>query len=60
MNKVETAIQYALFAHAGMKRKGKERPYILHPLEVLCIVSTMRRGTGEGRGTIPLWGTSIS
>ena len=41
MNKVETAIQYALLAHAGMKRKGKERPYILHPLEVLCIVSTM-------------------
>lgn len=41
MNKVETAIQYALDAHAGMKRKGKERPYILHPLEVLCIVSTM-------------------
>lgn len=41
MNQIETAVQYAVFAHAGRKRKGKARPYILHPLEVLSIVGTM-------------------
>ena len=41
MKMIESAVQYAVFAHAGMKRKCKDRPYILHPLEVLSIVSTM-------------------
>lgn len=41
MTTVERAIQYAVFAHAGTKRKGKERPYILHPIEVMTIVSTL-------------------
>lgn len=36
---VEKAIIYAANAHGGIKRKGKNRPYILHPLEVLTIVA---------------------
>ena len=36
---VERAIQYAVFAHAGTKRKGKERPYILHPIEAMTIAA---------------------
>lgn len=39
---IERAIQYAVFAHAGTTRKGKRyRPYILHPVEVMTIVSSM-------------------
>ena len=41
MSKIEQAIKFAVDAHAGMKRKGKERPYILHPMEVMCIVADM-------------------
>ncbi len=41
MTKVERAIQYAVFAHANAKRKGKERPYILHPLETLTIAASI-------------------
>ncbi len=41
MTKIERAILYAVFAHAGTKRKGKERPYILHPIEVMTIVASM-------------------
>ena len=41
MTKIERAIQYAVFAHAGTKRKGKKRPYILHPIEVMTIVASM-------------------
>ena len=41
MNTVERAIQFAVFAHAGAKRKGKERPYILHPVEAMTIVSAL-------------------
>lgn len=39
MTTVERAIQYAVFAHTGTKRKGKERPYILHPIEALTIAA---------------------
>ncbi len=39
MTVLEKAISYAVNAHAGMKRKGKERPYILHPVEVMTIVA---------------------
>ena len=39
MTKIERAIQYAVDAHAGSKRKGKDRPYILHPIEVMTIVA---------------------
>ena len=41
MAKIERAIQFALAAHAGAKRKGKDRPYILHPIEVMSIVAAM-------------------
>ena len=35
---VEKAIMFALKAHAGVTRKGKSRPYILHPIEAMTIV----------------------
>ncbi len=41
MTKIESAVQYAVFAHAGTKRKGKDRPYILHPVETMTIVAGM-------------------
>ncbi len=41
MTIIERAIQFATFAHAETKRKGKERPYILHPVEVMTIVAGM-------------------
>lgn len=41
MNLVEKAITYATAAHAGVNRKGKDRPYILHPLEAMTIVGSM-------------------
>lgn len=41
MTKIERAIGFALEAHKGQKRKGKDRAYILHPLEVLAIVGSM-------------------
>lgn len=34
MSKIIAAIRYATQAHAGQKRKGKEDPYIMHPLSV--------------------------
>ena len=41
MTTVERAIQYAVFAHAETKRKGKDRPFILHPIEALTIAASM-------------------
>ena len=41
MMKLDRAIQFAMKAHEGMTRKGKSRPYILHPLEVMTIVSAL-------------------
>ena len=41
MTAVEKAIGFAVTAHAGMKRKGKNRPYILHPVEAMTIVAGM-------------------
>ena len=38
MNKIEKAIIFATKAHAGTCRKGKDKPYILHPLEAMEIV----------------------
>lgn len=32
---------FATKAHAGAKRKGKERAYILHPLEAMLIVASL-------------------
>lgn len=44
-NKLDEAIIYAVNQHSGQFRKGTSRPYILHPLEVLCILNLMRADT---------------
>ena len=41
MTMLEKAIIFATKAHAGVNRKGKTRPYILHPIEAMTIVSTV-------------------
>ncbi len=41
MNVLEKAIIFATNAHEGQKRKISGIPYILHPLEVASIISTM-------------------
>ena len=41
MNILEEAIIYATVLHQGKVRKFGNRPYILHPLEVAQILSTM-------------------
>ena len=38
---LDDAIQFAVKAHAGVNRKGKNRPYILHPLEAMLIASEL-------------------
>ena len=41
MNKIEEAILYATIMHQGKVRKLGNTPYILHPLEVAQILSTL-------------------
>ena len=41
MNKLEEAILYAVIMHQGSVRKLKGIPFILHPMEVAQILSTM-------------------
>ena len=41
MNMIEEAIIYATLMHQGVVRKFGGNPYILHPLEVAQIISTM-------------------
>ena len=38
---VQKAIDFATKVHEGQYRKGTDRPYIVHPMEVGKIVSTM-------------------
>ena len=38
MNKIEKAVIFATRAHAGKCRKGKDKPYIQHPIESMAIV----------------------
>ena len=38
---LDRAITFAVKAHQGMERKGKGVPYIVHPMEAVCIVATM-------------------
>ncbi len=38
---IDEAIEFATKAHEGQFRKGTRRPYIVHPIEVADIVSTM-------------------
>ena len=37
--RLNEAIKYAVDCHAGQQRKGTNRPYILHPLEVMTILN---------------------
>ena len=41
MELVSEAIEFAVKAHDGMRRKKSEAPYILHPMEAAVIVGTM-------------------
>ena len=41
MAKINSAIQFATMQHGTQKRKGKEVPYIVHPLEVMEILYRM-------------------
>lgn len=38
MKMVEQAEMFAIDAHAGQKRKGSNRPYVLHPIQAMQIV----------------------
>lgn len=40
---IDRAIEFATKAHEGQLRKGTKRPYIVHPVEVGDIVSTMTK-----------------
>ena len=40
---LDDAIEFATKAHEGQFRKGTRRPYIVHPIEVMDIVSTMTK-----------------
>ena len=41
MELASEAIAFAVKAHDGMRRKGNDVPYILHPMEAAVIVGTM-------------------
>lgn len=41
LNMINKAIEFATKAHEGQFRKGTKRPYIVHPIEVGDIVSSM-------------------
>lgn len=43
--RLDQAIKYAVDCHAGQRRKGSGRPYILHPLEVMTILNGMGADT---------------
>ena len=38
---LDQAIVFAVQAHAGTPRRGKDFPYIVHPLEAMAITATM-------------------
>lgn len=40
---IDRAIEFATKAHEGQFRKGTKRPYIVHPIEVADIVSSMTK-----------------
>ena len=42
---VQKAIDFATKVHEGQYRKGTDRPYIVHPMEVGKIVYRMRRSS---------------
>lgn len=40
---LDKAIKFAVDAHAGVERRGKGFPYIVHPLEAVSIVATITK-----------------
>lgn len=42
MNKIQKAIEYATLKHQNQKRKGTNIPYIVHPVEVMQILTDMQ------------------
>ena len=38
---LDRAIEFAVRAHAGVERRGKGFPYVVHPLESMAIAATM-------------------
>ncbi|HWI66334.1 MAG TPA: HD domain-containing protein, partial [Symbiobacteriaceae bacterium] len=36
---IDRAIQFAVLAHGGQKRKGTETPYIVHPVGVAMLLA---------------------
>ena len=38
---LDDAIKFAVEAHAGVERRGKGYPYIVHPMEAMAIVATV-------------------
>ena len=38
---LDEAIKFAVEAHAGVERRGKGYPYIVHPMEAMAIVATV-------------------
>ena len=48
----DRAARFATEAHAGQRRKGKDKPYILHPMEAAAIVGRCLDSL-EGMGRAP-------
>lgn len=40
---LESAIRYATRQHAGVKRKGDDKPYILHPMSVMTTLLAVKK-----------------
>lgn len=38
---LDKALRYAIDAHSGVERRGKNFPYVIHPLEAVAIVATI-------------------
>ena len=62
--RLNEAIVFATERHAGQVRKGSGKPYIVHPLEVLTILTDMEAGAdvliaGVLHDTVEDTGTTI-
>jgi len=40
---LDKALIFAIKAHSGVERRGKDLPYIVHPMEAVAIVATMTK-----------------
>ena len=40
---LDKALVFAIKAHSGVERRGKDLPYIVHPMEAVAIVATMTK-----------------